>query len=201
MLSVDGQSYSDVEKKDKVFTYGSKNEEGCFFQIGENIDQAKVIILFESVINAFSCAECVPGACCLSIGSSVYTKKVRDLRKYRDNGSQIICYFDNDKDGQKAVDKISIILGEKTKTVKWPKGTPAKHDINDLLKAGKHKEIVNMINNAEFVKIDKAGTEEEADNQIKTLNKDHAVVGIGDKVCILYEMINERIEGDCDGKR
>lgn len=192
MLSVDGLSYSDTEKKDKVFTYGSENEEGCFFQIGENIEQAKIIILFESVINAFSCTECFPSACCLAIGSSIYTKKIKSLRKYRDNDIQIICFLDNDKEGQKALDRISIILGEKTKTVKWPENTPNKYDINDLLKDGKHKDIISMINNAEFVKIDAVGTEEEADDQIETLNKTHAIVGIGDKICILHELINEK---------
>lgn len=190
MLSVDGLSYSDTEKKDKVFTYGSENEEGCFFQIGENIKQAKIIILFESVINAFSCAECFPSACCLAIGSSIYTKKVKSLRKYRDDNIQIICFLDNDKEGQKALDRISIILGEKTKTVKWPKDTPAKHDINDLLKDGKHKDIISMINNAEFVKIDESGTEEAGEDLINEFNKKHAVIILGNKVRILYEIVD-----------
>ncbi len=154
MLSVDGLSYSDTEKKDKVFTPGSENGKDCFFQVGEKIEKAKIIILFESVINAFSCTECFPPACCLAIGSSVCTKKVKALRSYRDKGAQVICFFDNDIAGQKATQDIAKILGAKTQTVQWIGNTPDGYDVNDLLKNDEHKTILAMIENVQPIKIE-----------------------------------------------
>lgn len=154
MLSVDGLSYSDTEKKNKVFTYGSKNEENCFFQVGEKIEKAKTIILCEAIVNAFSCAECFPSACCLAIGSSVCTKKVKALRSYRDKGAQVICFFDNDTAGQKATQDVAKILGAKTQTVQWIGNTPDGYDVNDLLKNDEHKTISAMIENIQPVKIE-----------------------------------------------
>lgn len=154
MLSVDGLSYSDTEKKNKVFTYGSKNEESCFFQVGENIEKAKTIILCEAVINALSCAECYSEACILALGSATNTKKVKALRSYRDKGAQVICFFDNDKDGRKATQNVAKILGAKTQTVQWIGNTPDGHDVNDLLKNDEHKIISAMIENVQIVKIE-----------------------------------------------
>ncbi len=195
-LSVSGASYSEDNEKNKVFVAGSKAKENCFFQAGVDIDQAKIIILCEAVINALSCVECCPEACILALGSATSAEKVKVLREYRDKGAQIICFFDNDKDGRKITQKVAVVLGAQTNEVIWEKGTPNKYDVNDLLKADKHKIITEMVKNAKFVEINDSGTDEESEAQIEELNKTHAIIRIGSKVRILDETLD--IEGKPD---
>ena len=156
-LSVDEKAFSYTDKN-KVFTKDSKASESCFFQAGTEIKKANQIIICEAVINAISGAECMPDACFLALGGSTLYKKVKALRKYRDNGKQIICFFDNDEAGRKATRSVANLLGVKTKSVKWSKNAPDGQDINDLLKAGEHKTIIEMVNNAKPVKIERSST-------------------------------------------
>ena len=156
-LSVDEKAFSYTDKN-KVFTKDSKASESCFFQAGTEIKKANQIIICEAVINAISGAECMPDACFLALGGSTLYKKVKGLRKYRDNGKQIICFFDNDEAGRKATQSVEKLLGVKTKSVKWSKNASDGQDINDLLKAGEHKTIIEMVNNALPVEIEKLST-------------------------------------------
>jgi len=156
-LSVDEKAFSYTDKN-KVFTKDSKASESCFFQAGTEIKKANQIIICEAVINAISGAECMPDACFLALGGSSLYKKVKALRKYRDNGKQIICFFDNDEAGRKATQSVEKLLGVKTKSVKWSKNASDGQDINDLLKAGEHKTIIEMVDNALPVEIEKSST-------------------------------------------
>ncbi|MCK4619353.1 MAG: toprim domain-containing protein, partial [Desulfobacterales bacterium] len=156
-LSVDEKAFSYTDEN-KVFTKGSKASESCFFQAGTEIKKANQIIICEAVINAISGAECMPDACFLALGGSTLYKKVKALRKYRDNGKQIICFFDNDEAGRKATQSVAKLLGVKTKSVKWLKNAPDGQDINDLLKIGGHKIIVEMISVAKPVEIERSST-------------------------------------------
>jgi putative DNA primase/helicase len=154
-LSVDEKAFSYTDKN-KVFTKDSKASESCFFQAGTEIKKANQIIICEAVINAISGAECMPDACFLALGGSTLYKKVKGLRKYRDNGKQIICFFDNDEAGRKATQSVEKLLGVKTKSVKWSKNAFNGQDINDLLKAGEHKTIIEMVKHALPVEIERS---------------------------------------------
>lgn len=156
-LSVDEKAFTNTDKN-KVFTKGSKASESCFFQAGTEIKKANQIIICEAVINTISGAECIPDTCFLALGGSTLYKKVKVLRKYRDDGKQIICFFDNDEAGRKATQSVAKLLGNKTKSVKWSTDAPDGQDVNDLLKTGEHKTIIDMVNNAKPVKIERSST-------------------------------------------
>lgn len=152
-LSIDGSAFAYTDDKNKVFLKDSKASDDCFFQAGINIEKAKTIILYESVINALSCADCLPEACALALGGSTYTNKVKVLRPYRDSGKKIICFFDNDSAGRKATQNVAKLLGVKTGSVQWLGNIPEGFDINDLLKLDDRKTIIEMIENSKPIKI------------------------------------------------
>jgi len=170
-LTLDGQAFA-YKDENKVFTKGSQASGSCFFHVGTDIEKVETIILCEAVIDALSCVECLPEACILAIGGSSLTKKVKVLRPYRDSGKQIVCFFDNDDAGTKATQSVAKILGVKTQSVEWPKDAPEKQDINDLLKAGEHKTIIEMVNNAKLVKIESSPINGEDNNapQVISIN-------------------------------
>lgn len=153
-LSVDGSAFPFADEN-KVFLKDSKAGENCFFQVGTDIEKAKIIILCEAVIDALSCTECLPEACVLAIGGTSLSKKVKALRPYRDSGKTIISCFDNDEAGRKATQAVAKILGVKTMAVQWSKDASDGCDVNDLLKIGEHKTIIEMVKNALPVKIEK----------------------------------------------
>lgn len=151
-LTVDGGVFPSVDEN-KVFTKGSKAGDDCFFQAGADIEKAKIIILCEAIINALSCEDCLPEACILAIGGTPLYKKVKALRKYRNAGKKIICFFDNDDAGRKATQRVAKLLGVKTTAVQWSKDAPDGFDANDLLKLGDRKTIIEMIENAKPIEI------------------------------------------------
>lgn len=172
-LSADETAFSYAEEN-KVFQSGSKAGNDCFFQAGTDIEKAEIIILCEAVVNALSCASCIPEACVLALGGSTMTKKVKALRSYRDNGKKIICFFDNDSAGRKANQAVAKTLGVKTNSIEWIGNTPDGYDVNDLLKKGEHKTIVGMLNSALPVKIEK-----------KSISKDKSKPTIADSLVLL----------------
>lgn len=155
-LTVSQQPYKD-DGNNKIFAYtGGRqvlNKDG-FFQLGQNIESTKMIILCEGVYDVASCVECMPEVCGLGLGSSTYTKKIKLLKEYFKKDVQVICFFDNDSSGEDVNQEARQSLGEGVRAVKWPEGTPVKHDVNDLLMAGKHQQVIDMIKNAEFVEMD-----------------------------------------------
>ena len=168
-LTVDGSPFpskdESKEPTNKEFRYGDKAGSDCFFQAGESIDQASKIILCEAVINALSCADCLPEVCALAIGSSTYTKKVAALREYRDAGKKIVCFFDNDDAGRKATQTVAKIIGvKKTLSVEWEGNAPEGFDANDLLKNDDRKTIIEMVKNAKPVKIVKKSSPKKEKN-------------------------------------
>lgn len=180
-LSVLEEMYSS-DGKNKVFAAGSDAKGDCFFWVGVDIDKAKTVVLCEGVYNAMSCVQCLPNdVCVLALGSSTYSGKLDSLKKHI-SGKAIVCFFDNDPSGQEITQKARQALGEGVKSVQWPDGTPAGHDVNDLLKAGRGEVIVEMVAGAVPVGIEVSPVEE--------LNKVHAVVTVGEKVKILHETTN-----------
>ncbi len=153
-LSVDGIVFPFADEN-KVFLKDSKAGENCFFQIGTAIKKAKTIILCEAVIDALSCADCLPEACVLAIGGTSLSKKVKALRPHRDSGKTIICFFDNDEAGRKATQAVARVLGVKTVAVQWSKDASDGCDVNDLLKNDEHKTIIEMVKNTKTIKIKK----------------------------------------------
>lgn len=151
-LTVNGKPFPHFDGKNKVFTKGSKPGEACFSQHGTPIDDADTIVVVESVTDAISGAEAFPEVCWLAIGSTSYTKKVKAVRSYRNQGKKIVCAFDNDDAGSAATQKVAKYLGIKTHSVKWSEFSSAGDDINDLLKAGKYQTIVDMVRDAEPVR-------------------------------------------------
>ena len=131
----------------KVFMKNSTAGKG-FFQSGTDIEFADTIVVSEAVINALSITDALPGVCSLALGGSMLTKKVEDLRSYRDQGKKIISFTDKDPAGFEATQRIAKILGQKVLNVKWESDAPNKSDPNDLLKAGQRDEIVRMVENA-----------------------------------------------------
>lgn len=156
-FSVDGQPYPFTIERgspaNKLYIKGSKPGKFCFFDRGAPIEDSKIIVLTESVINAFSGAQLMPDVCFLALGGSTFTEKISALRPYRDQGKKIICFFDNDAAGEHAVKQTSRIIGVKLLSVKWTDGYPKDYDANDLLKAGEDQTIIDMIQHAEPVKI------------------------------------------------
>jgi putative DNA primase/helicase len=153
-ISVGGDTLT-RDGKAKIFKKGSKAQEG-FFQCGKPIDEAEIIILTEAVIDALSISNAYPDACVLAVGGTSLTKKVKSLRKYRDADKKIICFFDHDDAGKNATKEIAKIIGVKTLSINWPECSPNGCDANDLLKNGDKKLIVQMIQEASKVEIDKS---------------------------------------------
>lgn len=147
-LSVNQTAFDGPSKANKVFTGGSYAGRECFFQCGAEIYAADTIALTESVIDALSGAECLPDVCWLALGGSTYFKKTAALKPYADQEKKIVCFFDNDDAGEKAVKNVVKALGEKTLSVVWPEGSPAGHDVNGILKDEYHQMVIDMVDGA-----------------------------------------------------
>jgi len=141
-ISITGKPFS--KGVNKLFIKDTSAGEG-FFQAGTDIEDADTIVIFESVIDALSNADVRPEECSLAIGGTQLVNKVKDLRKYRDQGKKIVSFMDNDPAGHKATQKIAKILGRKVLNVKWGADIPNKFDISDLLLAGQRDVISQMI--------------------------------------------------------
>ncbi|RZB38011.1 MAG: putative DNA primase/helicase [Desulfobacteraceae bacterium Eth-SRB2] len=133
----------------KLFKGGTTAGRG-FFQAGTDIEKIKIVTLSEAVINAMSIADVMPEICSLAIGGSQLTKKVKELRPFRDQGIKIVSFFDKDPAGFAATQRVAKILGQKVLNVKWDADTPNKYDVNDLLQAGQRDVIIRMIEDATY---------------------------------------------------
>ena len=136
----------------KVFLKGSKPGAECFFQCGTSIRDAKVVVISESVINAITAVEAIPGICSLATGGSTYTKKIKALEPFLKGIDKIIVCQDNDDAGRKMAQEIYKILGKKTCSIQWQDSDKKGYDINDLLMAGQKERILSMIADAGHVK-------------------------------------------------
>ncbi|MBA3009522.1 MAG: toprim domain-containing protein [Proteobacteria bacterium] len=156
--TVSGQTYSFTEKyskaANKVLKKGSKLGADCFFICGTKPEDAKKIFTYESVINALTGYFCLPDACHIAIGSTSCIKKLKALKPYKHIEEFILC-FDNDPAGEEATKKAAKILGARSRTAPWPKCYRQGYDINDKLKAGDIKGIVDLLINAVKVEIKK----------------------------------------------
>jgi hypothetical protein len=213
LQSLDSEPFSFTIKngspKNKVFLKGSKPGEGGIFPCGAEIDQARIVIIVESVINAMTVSQFYPDACCLALGSASYTRKIKTLKPYMNDIDKVIVVPDNDPAGEKMVDEIHEIAQDKTYVINWPDDTPKGFDVNDHLKAGQGEKITDLIDNAErlpnipvdkkqnglsnaggYLEDDAAKIEKENIRQIKRLNETHAAVMVGGKFQILNEFID-----------
>jgi len=166
----------DGGKYDKaVVNYNADTDSG-FFIPGNNFEKAEKLVIVESVINALSIFETCPiDVCAVCIGSTSYVKKISKLEPYRDKGKQIICFYDNDEPGMKAARATAEILGDKVKTVVWPKGTQEGHDVNDLIKKDdNHSAIPEMIEQA--VPVRQVLPETPEQKVVAEFNKKHATL-------------------------
>ena len=158
-ISVDGEPFPFTAKNgqpaNKAFIKGSKAGQACFFWAGADIESAKILIIVESPINAITAYECFPDACCIAIGGSTFTKKVKALIPHIEHMEKIILCFDNDEAGEEATRETAIIidvLAHPVYSVQWPEGTPDSFDINDYLMAGDKQGIDDLLSGAELLK-------------------------------------------------
>ena len=109
-ITIDGEPYPFTVKNDnpanKVFLGGSKAGSDCYFFCGADIQVARRLIICESVINAITAYECFPDACCIALGGSTYTKKVKALKPYLDHIEKVIVCGDNDAPGKNMIQAI-----------------------------------------------------------------------------------------------
>lgn len=156
-FSVDGEPFPFTEKNgkpaNKIHRKGSKPGLDCFFMCGADISTAKTLIITESVINAITAYEWFPDACCIALGGSTYTDKVKALKPYidQDHVEKVIVAVDNDSASEKMLRAIWDVLGNKVHSFNWDRNDPQGYDINDLLQAGQTDRGINLIQNAEPV--------------------------------------------------
>jgi len=187
----------------KVFIKGSKPAQQVFFKCGNDITASKIIIISEAVINALTASECFPDACCLALGGSTHTKKVKALKPYLNDIQKVVVCVDNDAASEKMLRKISKILGDKVYSFCWNEDDPKGYDINDLFQAGQKARVISLIRNAEQVYFKpevKTGLLIDPETQAKiyleneaklaAINKKHAAIMVGGKFYILNEYID-----------
>lgn len=157
--TVSGQTYSFTEKyskaANKVLKKGSKLGADCFFVCGTKPEDAKEAFVYESIVNALTGYFCLPDACHVAIGSTSCIKKLKALKPYKHIKKFVLC-FDNDAAGEVATKKAAGILGVRSYAVQWPKCYRLGLDINDKLKAGDIKGIMDSLTNVVRVGVDKA---------------------------------------------
>lgn len=135
----------------KIFRKGSKPGSDCFFTVGASIQDTRTdLIISESVINAITALECVPGACSLALGGSTYTRKLESLKPLT-NGRRVVVCGDHDQPGEKMVVKIRQALGNTVRAISFNPEDKTGCDINDLLQAEQKERIIKLINDAELV--------------------------------------------------
>ncbi|RJP90951.1 MAG: hypothetical protein C4518_08635 [Desulfobacteraceae bacterium] len=135
--------------KCKKFIPGS-NASDAFFIVGRPLDQAEKVIIIESPIDALSVATIIPDACCISL-SNTNGKKVKKIQK-KLKGKTVICAFDNDEGGQEAAQQVRKILPD-AKSIEWAPEYPKGYDVNDILKAGRGHELMQMVENAKVISL------------------------------------------------
>ena len=151
-ISSDGSDYPFTIKNgkpaNKVFIKDSTPGEQCFFQCGKSVDDTGMLIVTESSINAMTAYECFPEACCIALGSSGSTSKVKALKPYMDSIEKAIVCVDNDDPSEKMLRAIWDIFGAKVFSFKWERNDPPGYDINDVLQAGQKERIIDLIKNS-----------------------------------------------------
>lgn len=171
ILTLDGKPFPFTEKysdpTNKIFLKGSKPGQACFFFCGASHEDAEKIFIYESIINALTGAQCYPKGCHIALGGSTYLKKLKDLKPHTKHTKDFILCFDNDPAGRAAMEKAAIILGARSRTIQWPKCYRQGHDINDKLKAGDIRGIVDLLINAVKVEVGKAEKEKESPAQLR----------------------------------
>ena len=179
----------DGEYGDKKFEEGSEAKKG-FFLAGQRLKDAALVLIFEAPINALSAAAVLPAACAIATGSSYCKKQLKKLAP-RLEGKRVVAWFDNDDPGRKATAQAAKLIPG-AQSVVWPPGTPEKSDINDLLRAGQGDEIARLIAEARTIEQQPAAAldSSELESLVASLNKDHAVIMIGGKCCVLNEDID-----------
>ncbi len=129
----------------KVFGKGDKPGDDCFFLAGPGPDQADKIIITEGVINALTAWQWFPKACCIALGGSTYTRKVKALKPYIRQTAKVIICQDNDDAGKRMVQSIHQVLGNKVHRLVWGPDDEPGLDLNDLLQAGQTERGQAMI--------------------------------------------------------
>ena len=153
-------------QKKKKFEKGSKASEG-FFAAGAPISDGGTICLVEAALNALSGEDCVPGASWLALGSSTMTAKLKQLKDIlKGRKSKIVCFFDNDSAGEKAVRQSAKTLGRKIFTVVYPDGTKRGFDVNDFLKAGQRETVVEMVEYSVAVEVEEKKGDSKTQSEI-----------------------------------
>lgn len=151
-LSVDGEPFPFTVKNgnpaNKVFLAGSLPGKDCFFIVGIDISEAKLIIICESVINALTAHECFPDACCIALGGTTYASKVIALKPYINDTAMVVVCVDNDSPSEKMLRNLWDILQIQIFSFKWSPDDPRGYDINDALQEGEKKRIIDLIQNA-----------------------------------------------------
>ncbi|MDX9965168.1 DUF3987 domain-containing protein [Desulfobacter postgatei] len=148
-LSIDQEPFPFTAKNgktaNKVFGKGDKPGDECFFLAGPGPDQADKIIITEGVINALTAWQWFPKACCIALGGSTYTRKVKALKPYIRQTAKVIICQDNDDAGKMMVQSIYQVLGNKVHRLVWGPDDEPGLDLNDLLQAGQTERGQAMI--------------------------------------------------------
>lgn len=154
-LTVDGEPYSftvdNGKPANKVMMKGSAIGKDCYFICGADINTAEMIIIAESVINALTALECFPDACCIALGGSTFTAKVKALEPYAERAEKVVVLVDNDDASEKMLRDIWDVLGMTVRSFTWDFGDPAGYDVNDALMAGQRDRVIDLIQNAKEV--------------------------------------------------
>lgn len=151
-LSITEDGYPSSIKRgkptNKPFKTGSKPSQSCFFQVGEQIEDAKEIIIHEAVMNALSGADAYPEACHIALGSTSFFQKLQAFKAKAKNVERFTICQDNDPAGDKLVENAQVILGERVHSITWSNEDAKGCDLNDLTKTGRQNMIIELIKNA-----------------------------------------------------
>ena len=151
-LTIDQKPFPFTEKNgkpaNKVFGKGDKPGGNCFFIAGPGPDQVKFLIISESIFNTITARKLFPDACCIALGGSTLTRKVSALKPYLNSVERVVVCQDNDNAGNKMVQAIYKILGNKVRSLAWEPDDKPGLDINDLLQAGQDERGKSLIDSA-----------------------------------------------------
>lgn len=113
-----------------------------------------LLVITEGEIDAMSVAQAFPGVDVVSLpnGADSAARYVSMNLEFIEGYGEVVLMFDNDKPGKKAIDAAAALLTPgKAKVVGYPSDVK---DANDLLKAGREKEIREMIYRAKVYRPD-----------------------------------------------
>ena len=152
-----------------------------------------MIIFCESIPNALTASECFPGACCIALGGSTLTAKVKALIPYIADAERAIVCVDNDPASEKMLRAIVEIVGpNKIQSFEWERDDPKGFDINDLLKAGQKERIIELIQNAKIVLYKGEATPDESKTGVSIGRGRHGGLSFSPEVLIDYTFAKGR---------